>query len=472
MKYSLRDYQAKINDDVRGAIGNGARAPLVVAPTGSGKTVNFASVTEGAARRGNRVLIMLPKREIVAQTEEKIRDFGISYGIIQAGRAMDINEMVQIASVQTLVQRIDRIIPPDIIIIDEGHHIVAGSWEKIVQAFPDAYRIGFTATPARLDGKGLGRYYDALVKGPSVKELIQRGFLSPFVVYAPPQPEQTTFHTRFGDFVKSEVAAAMDKSVITGDCIQHYLEICPGLPAMAFCASVEHAEHVAEGFRQAGVPAASIDGTMSDQDRKSRIKGLADGVYSVLTSCDLVSEGVDIPVCSVAILLRPTQSLALYLQQVGRVLRPFPGKKYAIILDHVGNVRRHLPPDEEREWSLDGGVTRRTGDAEYDRRYWQCEFCYANNKHPDIMCWNCHREREFNDRTPDQVDGTLELQPTTEQMYEEYRALREREALRKRVWWVETYEEVAEIGKKLGYNPKWAGVIWNQRKKRKQRRAV
>lgn len=348
----LRPYQ----DDLVGAIRAGFarhRRVLAVAPTGAGKTVTFAYITNGAAAKGNPVIIVAHRAEIVAQISGALDAMGVRHGRIQPGHTMT-NDIVQVAMIQTLARRLDRVPAPALLVIDECHHAVAGTWSRVTNAWPSTKILGVTATPARLDGRGLGNSFDTMVIGPLVRDLIEAGFLAKFTYLAPPQQvDLSSIKTEMGDYALSQLADAMDKSTITGDAMAHYRDHLGGRPAVAFCVTVAHAEHVAAQFVEAGYRAASVDGTMSREERLDRIQGIGNGRYQVLTSCELISEGVDVPVVSGAILLRPTKSLGMYLQQVGRVLRPKPDGSAAVILDHVGNVHRHGMPDAEREWTLD-----------------------------------------------------------------------------------------------------------------------
>jgi|LGVF01.2.fsa_nt_gb superfamily II DNA or RNA helicase len=462
---ALRDYQAMDVNRLRGAFRDGLKAPLYVLSTGGGKTVIFSYITQQAAARGNRVLILVHRQELLRQSSESLESLGVEHGLIAPGRSMT-GDPVQVASVQTLVRRLHKIVPPDLIIIDEAHHASAASWKKVIEAYPKAHLLGVTATPCRMDGKGLGTqaggYFDTMIAGPSIRDLIDRGFLCPPKVYAPPTDFSTDgLHSRYGDFIKKEVAAAVDKPVITGSAVEHYRKICPGTPAIAFCASVAHAEHVAEEFRAAGFQAASVDGSMDDGRRKSLIRALGTGGLHVLASCDIISEGTDIPVVGAAILLRPTQSMGLFLQQVGRALRICPGKKHAIILDHVGNCLRHGMPDEVREWSLDGedrkGASR--GSQEVLERVKQCEQCYAVHA-PAPRCPQCGFEYEDAGCAPEEVAG--ELQEIDEEQAELMKRQRRREVGR-----ADTLEELQAIGRERGYKPGWARYIWESRQKRR-----
>lgn len=349
---NLRPYQTDLVTGIRGAFAQHRRV-LAVAPTGSGKTVTFAYITHNAAEKSKRVIVTAHRQEICEQISGALNGMGVRHGRIQPGHT-STRDPVQVAMIQTLGRRLDKIPAPDLLVIDEAHHGVAGAWQTVADAWPTTKILGVTATPERLDGRGLGAAFDTMVIGPGMRDLIAGGYLAKYRYLAPPQrADLSSIKTRLGDFAIDELAAVMDKSVITGDAVQHYISHLAGRPAVAFCITVEHAEHVAEEFCRAGIRAASVDGSMDRRERRRRIEGIGDGTYQVLTSCELISEGVDVPVIAGAILLRPTKSLGMYLQQVGRALRLKPDGGDAVILDHAGNVHRHGMPDIPREWSLD-----------------------------------------------------------------------------------------------------------------------
>lgn len=380
----LRDYQLKSVADVRNAFRNGALAPLLVSPTGSGKTVIISHICNQLNNKGRRSLVLAHRQELVTQTSAALADNGIHHSICAAnevirtatkfhlketGRSFYRYESeIMVASIQTFVNRMADYPPFDFILIDEGHHAVAGTWMKVLNAYPSAKLLGFTATPERLDGKGLGKHcggiYDALVIGPSVQSLIDRGYLTKPRVFAPPmQLDLKGIKTVAGDYDRKELGFRMEKPRIVGDVVEHYRKLCGGVPAIAFCATVEHAQKMAEAFREAGFQSACIDGKMDDFSRRQAIDDLGKGKINVLTSCEIVSEGTDIPRVGAAILLRKTKSLGLYLQQVGRALRPYPGKSETIILDHVGNCDMHGLPEEDRVWTLDGRKSNKSGNT-------------------------------------------------------------------------------------------------------------
>lgn len=413
MKFTLRDYQSEGVEKIRDAYRKGFKAPLYQCPTGGGKTLIFSYIAENAASKGKSAFILVHRKELLKQASEKLSQLDVPHGLIAPGHTMT-GDPVQIASVYTLARRLDQVREPDLIIVDEAHHSGAGTWELILKRWPNVSILGVTATPIRMDGKGLGvkcgGFYDTLIEGPSVRWLIDNRFLSEIIYYAPDLGvDLSGIHTVMGDFDKKEVNHRLDKPVITGCAIDHYKRICPGVPAIAFCASVKHAEHVAEQFNQAGISAASIDGTLDDKIRTQRILDLAEGRINALASCDIISEGTDIPVVGAAILLRPTKSTGLHLQQVGRALRVYPGKQNAIILDHVGNCRRHGLPDDVRSWSLNGYKQKKKGAAEQELRIKICSVCFAAYRNGIKACPQCGHIQTCEEREIKQVGGTLKI---------------------------------------------------------------
>ena len=354
------------------------RRVVAVASTGFGKTIVFCALSARATRKGKRVVILAHRIEIVEQISRALDSFGVKHGRIQTGHPMTADP-IQVCMVITAAKRLDKIQEPDLLVVDECHHAVASSWKTISDAWQRTRILGVTATPIRTDGRGLGEAFDAMVQAIPMRDLIDEGYLSDYLYLAPPQQADLTgVRKRGGDFATNELDAAMNKPVITGDSILHAKKHLNGKPAIAFCVSIKHANDVAEQFQQAGFRAASVDGMMEKDERRNRIAAIGDGRLDILTACDIVSEGTDIPVVGGAILLRPTTSLSLFLQQVGRVLRPKPDGSRAIILDHVGSVHRHGLPDQIREWTLDGVKKRPKKPGEDAVR--QCLQCYTMHK--------------------------------------------------------------------------------------------
>jgi len=324
------------------------------------------------------------------------------------------------------------------ILVHNCHHATAASYGKIYAAFPGASLLGVTATPCRMNGSGLGSVFDTMILGPSNQWLTDKGFLCPAKYYAPPQKaDLSNVHTRAGDYIVSELEEAMDDGEITGDAVSHYRRLCDGVPMLVFCVSVAHAHHVAEQYAAAGYRAAAVDGKLTDEERADRIKGLGTGKYQIITSCDLIGEGLDVPVVSAVQLLRPTQSPALHLQQIGRGLRPAAGKEYLTVLDHVGNTRKHGFAATERQWSLDG-LKKKDAKPPAIRT---CEVCYSVHRTAPV-CPFCNYEYPVKPRTltaKKVIDGELvEVEQTAEERREE-------------VANASTFAELVAIAKARGY---------------------
>ena len=403
----LRDYQESAVQAVRDSFRAGHKNTLLVSPTGSGKTVIFSYIAAGMARNNKRILIVAHRRELLKQISGALKRVGVAHAVMAGGYRGVPTANVVVASVFTLVKRIKGIEPFDLIIGDEAHHFTPdSSWGKVVTGFPRARVLGVTATPERLDGKGLGQMFADMVMGPTVAELTAQGFLSHAVVYAPSAPDLGGVGTRMGDYVQKQLEDAMDKAVITGSAVKHYGKYAPGKKAIAFCVSVKHAKNLAKEFRDAGFAASHIDGGMKEDERDSVLKAFEEGRVRVLTSCDLVSEGFDLPSVEVAILLRPTKSLGLYLQQCGRAIRPHPDKERTIILDHAGNTARHGFIDDDREWTLADGFVQGRGKGDKAETVRTCTACFAMHK-PSPTCPVCDYVYPVKPRIVKQIDGDL-----------------------------------------------------------------
>jgi len=458
----LYDYQESAVSGLRASYAAGFDAPLLVLPTGGGKTVCFTYMTSRAAEKGLRVLLLAHRKELISQISAALGGWDVEHGIISPSSAPS-NHPVQVAMAQTLARRIplDKTgrFRFDLVIIDEAHHATKDStWGKILKHNAGARLLGVSATPCRLDGKGLGvaadGFFDDIVVGPSVQELIDRGRLARPVVYAPDkQADLSGVNKRGGDYVTGQLAARMDQAALTGDAVEHYRTHCGGAPAIAFTVTTEHAAHVAEDFRKAGFQAAVLTGSTPDRERAAMIRDLGRGALHVLASCNVVSEGTDIPTVTAAILLRPTASFALAMQQMGRALRVCPGKDRAIILDHAGNSLRHGLPTEPVAWSLEG-VRRK---AKVDLK--PCYACKALIPVRSSKCPVCDRAFASARPSPPPVPGQepmpfhragnlVELTPEKRAEMRRWRVQAEQNA--------RTLDDFKVIGEALGYKPGWA----------------
>ncbi len=324
--FQLRDYQRQIVDEARSSFRARTRAVLIHLATGGGKTVLGSFMVDGSSKRGLICWWLVHRRELASQASKTFYEMGIDHGMIAGGRSTDIGQRVQIGSIQTVARRLDDLPAPDLIVFDEAHHLGAAQWQQVYDRFPDAIKVGLTATPWRLDGKGLGNWFETMIQGPSVGELIDQGSLSTYRLFAPSTPDVSAVKSAMGDFKNRDLAAVMDKPAITGDAVSHYLQLARGKRAVAFAVSIEHSRHVVAQFIAAGIPAAHVDGKMHHATRDAIVASFVAGDILLLSNCDLLGEGFDVPAIEAAILLRPTQSLSLHLQQMGRALRPFPGK--------------------------------------------------------------------------------------------------------------------------------------------------
>lgn len=414
---------------------------LFVGPTGFGKTVVFSEIARRAAAKGNRVLILVHRRELLKQASRKLTENGVFHGVIAAGFQVT-PALVQVASKDTLNRRLSALPGTELIIVDEAHHATATTYRAILEAYPSAHILGVTATPCRMTGAGLADVFDVLVMGPTTSELIEDGHLSPYRMFAPPIPvDLSGLHKLGGDYRRDEIAARMGKPQIVGSAIEHYRRYLDGEPTILFSPSVEHAETMAMEFLKAGYLAASVDGNLSQDERDLRIGGLADGSIQVLCSCDLISEGLDIPTVVGCINLRPTASLAVALQQWGRCLRTSPGKKEAIILDHVGNSLRHGLPDSPRDWTLEHGAGVKKRD-ENEPIVKQCPSCYYVHI-AGTDCPSCgYAYPVKKKKLPKSVAGELA----------EVSAEVKAELLEK----ARTFYDLARLGKQLGRKRGWA----------------
>lgn len=458
---NLRDYQSDMIGRTRVAL-RSHRKVLVVSPTGSGKTVLAAFMSGSATQKGLRVGFICHRKELIKQAARTFGEVGIPYGIVSAGMTGNRHAPVQICGVSTLANRLDLVGKLDLIIWDESHHIAAASWSRIMDHYSDARHVGLSATPERLDGTGLGRWFDAMVPGPRVAWLIEQGYLSPYRLLAPALPELDGVKTVAGEYDKKGLGEAMSKPKLIGDMVGHYAKLAAGKRNMVFCVSVKHSLAVVDKYQAAGFRAAHIDGETDPDLRDKLIADFTAGRIQVLSSVDLVSEGFDLPAIEVATLARPTKSVSLYLQQVGRSLRTAPGKTEALILDHAGNSLNHGLPDDDREWSLEGRPRkkRRKGDDEPAVAVRQCPSCFSVHR-PAPTCPRCDHVYQTLGRTVEELEGELQ----------EVNKAQAKHDAKVEVARAKTKEELIRIGQIRGYkNPGfWALQVMAGRAQRERR---
>lgn len=335
----LRPYQADLIGKIRLTALHGSRSIVSVLGCGGGKSVIQAEISHSATDKGNNVLFLVHRKELCEQITNTFTAQGVNM------------DLCSVSMVQTVSRHIDKIPEPKIIITDEAHHSTANSYKKIYNAFPNALRLGFTATPCRLNAGGLGEVYDKLITSVSTKWLIDNHYLSPYKYYSIPLADTEKLHIRAGEFKVEEVSALIENEAVYSGAVEQYLKLASGKKAIVYCPSVKASKETAEEFNRNGIRAAHLDGTSSKEEREKVIESFRAGKYYILSNADLFSEGFDDKDIECTILLRPTMSLTVFIQQSMRCMRYKEGKT-ALIIDCVGNVFRHGLPDDDREWSL------------------------------------------------------------------------------------------------------------------------
>lgn len=354
----LWPFQVDVIASIKAAMLNTAARVLLVIPTGGGKTVTAAQIIANMVSLGLRVLILVHRRELLMQMSRKLHALGVDHGLIAAGYPTRPESLVQIAMITTLHARAIRtatieIPSADLVVVDEAHHAPAGTWSRILGAYPEAHVIGLTATPCRADGRGLGGFFKVMVKGPSTAELIAGGYLVPVKVFAPDKPDLSKIGVSRGDYKQEELAAVMDQPRLVGDVVTQYLRYGDERKAIVYATSVKHARHICNDLGEANITAAVVDGETPVEERDAILAKFAAGAIQVIVNVGVFTEGFDCPDVGCIILARPTKSLALHLQMVGRGLRSAPGKKDCVIIDHAGCTEMHGFVDEPIEWALE-----------------------------------------------------------------------------------------------------------------------
>lgn len=357
----LRDYQAKAIKDIYQAYRDNHKRVVLQLPTGAGKTTIFSQVVKDfrAKRPDRQVLLVAHRQELINQMFHRLGEFGISSWPVFGGRAKDPDYPVQCASVQTLALQRESDWAPNVglVVIDECHHVSAGStYDKIFQRYPDALVLGVSATPCRLDGKGLDLHFDYLIQGPSTWELIERGYLCPYRVFVGSHADTTGIRVTNGDYANSVLSERSMDPRLVGDLVESWKSICPGKRTITFAVSIEHSLSIARRYFDAGIPAEHVDGTTPEDKRGAILTRFRAGETLVLSNVGIVTEGFDLPACEAVQLARSTKSLSLYLQMVGRALRPAEGKSHAFILDHANCLAEHGKPCDRIIWSLQGAT--------------------------------------------------------------------------------------------------------------------
>ena len=362
-----REFQDELLEQLTTALHNGYRAPLLQLETGGGKTITAGEFSVRLSRQfqdkeGSLCLYLVHRRELVDQVCRTLDQFGLhdSVGVIQAGIQEKPWAPLQVASVQTLVNRISKYdwLNPRVLFIDEAHHARASTWERILNHYNRAFRIGLTATPARLDGKGLGEFFDILIQGPSTRWLIDHGYLCDIDIYKiPSNIDLSKLKKSCGDYSKKDLQSRSNPK-FRADIVEAYLKYAVGRRTIHYAMSIDDSLEVVEKIKAMGVSAAHIDGKTPLGIRESIISDFSSGRITFLSNYEIVTEGFDCPECDAILLSRKTSSVVLLRQMIGRARRPKADGRKSVLADLVGNFDDHDHPDIQPEWSLEDGIIK------------------------------------------------------------------------------------------------------------------
>jgi superfamily II DNA or RNA helicase len=454
MSITLRPRQDQAVEDLRTAYRSGYRSPILVAPTGFGKTATATTIMRRSVERNRRVWFLAHLREILEDTEKRLLENGMPFGSIRAGRSADYSQLVQIVGVKSAANR-SRLPKPDLIIVDECHLAMAETYRRVIEAAGRPNLLGLTGTPQRLDGRGMNETFDHLVLTCSTAQLIEEGLLAPVRLFAPRLADLPTLRGK--DFNQEQDASILGKPAIIGDALSHWNRLCQGRRGVAFCCNVRHAQAVAEQWRRAGYRAMAVHGKSDDDDRREAIDGLRAGRLDLVACAQLWIAGVDVPEIDAVIWLRRTTSVTAWLQGNGRGLRTAPGKKDLLIIDHTDNSdpSRLDHPLIEREWSLEGKAKKK---KEQSISVKLCPKCFAAMPSANPSCSECGHVFAVAPRAEmQQIDGEL---------VERKLELRQR---RQEQGSAQTLEDLIAVGRRRGMkNPHgWARHVLAARQARK-----
>ncbi|HNH18120.1 DEAD/DEAH box helicase [Zoogloea sp.] len=378
---SLRDYQEGLVMEIRDSLKAGRRRVLAYLPTGGGKTRVATAITQMTLSKSKgRVVVLANRKQLVHQFAAALRAAGLDVGVLQGENTHGLHRRVIVASVDTVHARGCIFDDMALFIIDEAH-ACAGSekYRTLLFRYSRVPCIGLSATPF---ARGLGKPYpeladrllfEDLIVGATVQSLVDAGHLTDLEIYAPSSPDMTgakTSRTAEGeqDYRQADIEEAADRPELVGDILRHWFKLAGGVKTICFASSIAHSQHIVEQFRAAGVSAEHLDCYMDDETRADILGRFERGDFTVLSNVSLLSEGFDVPDTSCMILARPTKSLTRFLQMVGRVLRPAPGKTRALLLDHSGSVERIGHPFDDLPLELDDGNANKAGSRKEERK--------------------------------------------------------------------------------------------------------
>jgi len=385
-------------NQARSELANGEKSVLIVSPAGSGKSIVIGDIAKRATDKKGWVLFLVHRKELIEQITETFQESSVDMA------------RTTIMTVTRVKNRLGSLPTPTLIITDETHHSLAKTYQEIYDYYPDVPKLGFTATPWRLSGEGFEKVYSAMVEGPQVQWLIDNHYLADFDYYAPKLIDSQKLSTSStGDYSSESITKSLERKAF-GDCVKHYQKLAGGKQAILYAHSVEASQRLAAEFNLNGITAAHADAKTPKTEREKIMSDFKTGKITILCNVDLISEGFNVPECGVVILMRPTASLVLYIQQSMRGMRFRPGKR-AIIIDHVGNIERFAPPNAERNWSLTGRPKRKGKQREPELdKYTTCEVCSCVFLKEDLQCPQCGQEISTEKQSNLEIDRKSELE--------------------------------------------------------------
>ena len=435
-------YQQELIDKARNSLAKGNKSVLIVSPAGSGKSIVIAEIARLAINKGGHVMFMVHRKELVEQIKETfLKD------------EIDLSHTT-IMTVGRIKNRLGKLPKPTLIITDETHHSLAKTYQTIYEYYSDVPRLGFSATPWRLSGKGLKDVYDDMVIGPSVRWLIDNHYLAPFKMYGFQADTSDLKKSSTGDYTKKSMDDMANK-IIHGDIIRNWKDKANGRKTIVYCHSIEFSKKVAQWFNDAGIPAKHADSKTPAKERDEIMDKFREGKIKVLCNVDLVSEGFNVPDCSCVIMLRPTQSLVLYIQQSMRSMRYVKGKT-AIIIDQVENYKNFGLPDADRQWSLNDRKKRKKSDKTIGPAIRTCDECFAVIPAQCIKCPVCGAKLKIAEKKVE-IDEKAKLQEVKNFKLEVNNLLTRKPSELK------TIGELKAYAKAKGYKPGW---LYFQQKQR------
>jgi len=406
MSMKLRDYQEKGISQLRSKFKEGKKRVIFFLATGGGKGACISWLIDSCIKNNTRVLVLVRRRSLIVQIVQIVKMYHNNIaGIIMGTTPMNLSHLCQVASIDTFHRRIDKLKNDfKFIIIDECHDTSSPSYKRALEWLGDKQYVGFTATPFNENP-----FWEDYVKPIEMHELRDQGSLSDAKVYSPPTIDVSEVRKQAGDFNNQDLFDKTTKSKVIGDVVEHYIKYGLDKPAILFAVNKAHSKIMAAAFNNSGIPATHCDDEHTVEERSIAIRNLESGKIKVLCNCNIFSTGVDIPVAQVGIMVRPTMSEILYVQQIGRLLRPHKNKDYAIILDHAGNTHRHGMPFEVRDAVIgadDKNKNKNKNNIGKLRTY-TCKECFYISATNFIQCPMCDHERKLTDRVIDHEDGEL-----------------------------------------------------------------